>query len=200
MVSITCASCGEDIVPGQSRKPTEEGTKHEYCVLHDSLFDKYVFQILNPSNDKGYSVGFWRVYEDGTEFNIVNYSTNELVTVGSASSLFSRSAHIKPTEEFFITISHTVHTIMSFNPFPMPSYMRIIDDDKLIEEVDRHTNIFYDNKPPEHEKKVIKAVVAQILPHSFPHVIPELKPIRDFAQESTQFSLPDVHPELADPE
>lgn len=199
MTVLTCPSCENEIEPGEKREPTEEGAKHDYCVLHDSLFDKYHFSIINPPHKEGYSVSFWRVY-DGEEFSVIQYSTDELVTVNSSSTLYSGAHTIQPSDEFFTAIAYTVHSIMAFHPFGPPLSTGAINEDKIQEEVDRHIDIFYDHKPPDHEVKVIKAAVTQLLPHSFPYVIEELKPIRDFAQECTKFDLPDVHPKLADPE
>lgn len=191
--TVNCVSCSEEIKPGERRKPTEEGVKHDYCVLHDSLFDKYYFSFLNPPRE-GYSISMFKVdHENGEEFPVSTYSDGELIVVNCKSTLYSGSEHIEPTEEFFTTIAYTIHSCMSFNPHPFSTGRTI---DRIEREVERHIDIFYDTKPPEHERKFIETAVNQILPYHFPYVIPEFGPIRDFANECTKFNLPEVPKKL----
>jgi len=39
-------------------------------------------------------------------------------------------------------------------------------------------------------------LVYQLLPHTYPYVIPELGPIRDYTDQCTEFSVPEIHPLL----
>lgn len=185
MTVITCTKCGEDIKPGQGRKPTNEGVKHDYCVLHDSLFDQYYFSITNPPADP-YGVSFWRV-DGGTEFPVVMKSNEFLVC--SSSPGFSGSEGIAPSGDFFTTVAYAVHDMMSFTG-GLPSFR---EKNQVEESFEKVMNIFYeDTKMPKHEQEIGKILVSQIAPQSSPYIIPEIKPIRDFADECTAFSLPDV--------
>jgi len=195
--STHCPSCGNDIQPGETRKPTEEGTKHDYCVLHDSLFEKYTFYIVNPPKDNAYGISFWRVYDDGTEFPVMSKS-NEII-VNSSSPTYAASNAIEPTDKFFKTVEYSIQYLMAFTGGlpPLRQDRPPVREHMIEESFERAEDVFYENtRMPKHEKEIGKAIVTQIIPQSFPYIIQELKPIRDFADKCTKFNLPEVHPRL----
>jgi len=173
--------------PEELRFRTDEGTKHETCIEHDSLFDKYHFYITNPGHEDGHAFSFWRVYDE-REHPVLTYSEG-LMTVNSSSPRYSGSDAIEPSEAFFDSVAYSVHSVMAISPLRA-------DDNRIEEEVEHTIDCFYGTKTPEHEEKCINALVYQILPQTFPYVIEELKPIRDYANMCTKFSIPDVHPAL----
>jgi len=191
---IQCPSCGNDIEPGQRRKATEEGPKHGYCVLHDSLFEKYRFYITNPAKEEVSGISFWRVYDDNNEFPVMSKSDELLVNCSS--SLYSGSHGIKPTDDFFNVVGYSIHDVMAFTGGIATSRQGGIRSQ--IEDSFKNTMaVFYeDTKMPKHEQEICIGLVTQIIPQTFPYVIPELGPIRDFANECTKFKVPEVHPEL----
>lgn len=193
MTTIECGSCGNEIEPGQPRKPDNGETKHDYCVLHDSLFEKYHFYITNPPHEDGYGVSFWRVYGE-TEFPVMYKS--DMILVSSSQSAYSGSDTIEPSDDFFTVVAYSIHDVMAFTG-GFPTFRDGGLAEQVQESFEKTRDMFYrDTRMPEHEQEVGRAIVAQIIPQSFPYVIPELEPIRDFADECTGFGLPEVHPEL----
>lgn len=184
---VECASCGNEIDTGEVRYPADEGTKHKVCAERDSLFDKYHFYITNPGHEDGHGFSMWRMYDE-REHPVLTYSEG-LMTVNSSSPKYSGSDAIEPSEGFFNSVAYSVHSVMAVSPLWAV-------DNKIEEEIEHTIDSFYDAKPPEHEEKCINTLVYQILPQTFPYVIAELKPIRDYTDMCTEFSIPDVHPVL----
>jgi hypothetical protein len=191
-MNVKCASCEGKIEPGEVRYPTDEGTKHETCVLHDSLFDEYHFYFTNPSIKEGHAVSLWRVHGE-REHPVMNYAEG-IMTVNSSSRLFAGSDTIEPSEGFFNTVAYSVHSVLAFYPFGVEPLDPV--SDRIEEEIDATIDAFYDENPPEHEERFIEALVHRILPHTSRYVIYELGPIRDYAQKCTEFAVPPVHPSL----
>lgn len=189
---MECESCENEIESGDEWLLTDEGTKHEACVLHDSLFDKYHFYITNPAHKDGHAFSMWRVYDE-KEHPVLAYSEG-IMTVNSSSIHYSGSDAIEPSDAFFNAVAHAVHSVLSFYPAGVVGGETL--ENRVEEEKEAMINVFYDTEPPEHEEMFIGALVYQLLPHTFPYVISELKPIRDYADGCTGFSVPDVHPAL----
>ena len=189
---MECTSCEGEVEPEDSWLLTDEGPKHETCVLHDSLFDKYHFYITNPKYEDGHAFSMWRVYDE-RERPVLTYSEG-IMTVNSSSTHYSGSDAIEPSDSFFDTVAYAVHSVLSFYPAGLVGGKTL--ENRVEEETEAMINVFYDTKPPEHEEMFIGALVYQILPHTFPYVISELKPIRDYADRCTRFEVPDVHPVL----
>jgi hypothetical protein len=127
------------------------------------------------------------------EHPVFTYSEG-ITTVNSSSTHYSGSGAIEPSDGLFNSVAYAVHSVLSLYPFG--TMHGDMFERKVEVETEKMVDAFYDTKPPEHEEKFIVSLVYQLLPHTYPYVIPELGPIRDYTDQCTEFSVPEVHPLL----
>lgn len=180
--TMTCIECENDIVPGDHRSPTANGTAHTACANRQDARNKYRFFIQNPAHAEPYSMSLH--YDAGDKEYPVVENTGGLTTITSASKQFGGADGIEPTPHFMEAFAYTYHWLQSYRPLPS-------DTERISKEIDQEITKYYPNgKIPSHEEWALHTILMHLYLHR--EVPPEFGPIVDCCDDITAFSVPTV--------
>ena len=139
------------------------------------LQERYAFYLLNPARKPGVEYSLWVRADDG-EFPVINSNTGGFVTFNSRSDTVGDALEL--TEEFFHLVGFGFHEAMCFMP---DIYFR---DDHY----DRRYASIYDGAPRKHEVWLAHVLIDWMCRPG--QMVPELRPLCEWASEFSEFDMP----------
>jgi len=146
----------------------------EYDEFKAALKDRYRFYIMNPSHSRGVEYSLWVTGEEG-EFPVVNSNTGGFVTFNSRSEEVGDALEL--SDEFYTLLGVGFHEMMCFTP---PTYFETRFEESY--------ESIYDGKAREHEVWLAHILLDWMAAGE--QVIPELRPLAEWANKHTEFGCP----------
>lgn len=147
----------------------------EYEARMPDLQARYEFYIMNPAQEPGVEYSLW-VHEDGHEYPVMSSNTGGFVTFNTRHDIVGDG--IEPTEEFLTLVGYGFHEAMCFMP---DLYFR---DDHYQNTVNR----IYNGQERGHEVWAAAQLISWMAAGD--QMIPELRPLVEWAGQHTEFGVP----------
>jgi len=181
-VSTTqCVLCENDIVPGDTRLPTPEGTAHSVCAKAIDIRRSYYFSIGNPPSVDDVTWSLWRVLSEDEERPVL-IKTEGLSVQLSTNRGFRGLGDVEMTEKFPLALAYAYHWLTCYRP------MR---GDRIEEEIKQEVKQYYPNgKVPDHEMWALKNLVTSL--YKKHAVQSEIEPLVEICDRVTQWPVPHV--------
>lgn len=141
----------------------------------EELQERYAFYLMNPAQHEGVNYSLWYLDEHG-EFPIIQSNTGGFTTFNSRSTNFGDALDL--TSEFFNLVAFGLHEAMCFMP---DIYFRGDHFERLYESI-------YEGKPRKHEVWAAHTIIAWMAGDD--EVIPELRPLVEWAADHTEMPVP----------
>jgi len=189
-----CDDCKDPIQTGQRRVPTNDGPIHEYCQKRRTAIDAYTLYIINSRSNSGLEYSLWYDhgvssvkqncrYDDHKNGRRGDFETPMLTEGNAGTTINSISKNngdgIPVSGAFVDSVAYGYHHSMAF--------MR-----PRTEEIDEVIDAMYDHPVPEQDRWAIITLVRQMFYAD--EVIPEFRELVEYADECTEFGVPDVEP------
>ena len=146
----------------------------EYQERLDELREQYRFYIMNPEHKQGVEYSLW-IVEDEYEYPILSSNTGGFPTFNSREQTVGDG--IKPTREFLRLVGVGAHEAMAF----MPSIYGRVQFQDTVESI-------YDGKRREYEAWAAHVIINWMTTGE--QMIPEFRPLVEFAATHTEFGIP----------